>query len=98
MVAFCVAVCRTYSKGERDLGNASGTVEGMISIFVRPIWARSCFRRGDADANITRFPRRALSTGKSRGSGARSRGFPGVERLGLGADGCAAASYDGGGS
>lgn len=33
-----MAVCRTYSKGERDLGRSSGSGEGMISMFVRPSW------------------------------------------------------------
>lgn len=30
-MAFCCAVARTYSKGERDLGRFSGRVQGMVS-------------------------------------------------------------------
>lgn len=37
-MAFLMAVCRTYSNGERDLGRSSGRGEGMISMFVRPSW------------------------------------------------------------
>lgn len=37
VVAFWDAVASTYSKGESDLGKLSGTVEGIISRFVRPI-------------------------------------------------------------
>ena len=36
--AFCDAVWRTYSKGERDLERFSGRVEGIISTLGRPIF------------------------------------------------------------
>lgn len=57
--------------------------------------ARSCFRRGDADARITLLSRRAVMMGRSRGNG--TRGFIG----GGGWDGgCSMArdalSYEGG--
>jgi len=32
-----VAVCRTYSKAERDLGRFSGRVDGVISRLGKPI-------------------------------------------------------------
>ena len=37
---------------------------------------RICFRRGEADARITLFPRNSLRTGRSRGNGPRGIGFP----------------------
>lgn len=45
--------------------------------------ASNCFRRGEADARITLLLRRAVMTGRSRGSGARGRG--GLEGMGFGA-------------
>lgn len=58
-------------------------------------WARSCFRRGEAEARITRLPRRLFRAGRLRGRGARRTGLAGAP-AGLGE--CAAVSYDGGGS
>lgn len=43
----------------------------MISRLVRPIWARSARRRGDADARITLLERRDVRTGSSSGNGGR---------------------------
>ena len=64
-----------------------------MGMFLEDTCASNCFRRGDAEARITRFPRSALSTGRSRGRGARSEGgFAGV------VIGCAATSYEGGAS
>lgn len=34
-----VAVPRTYSSGERDLGRFSGRGQGIVSSWERPIWA-----------------------------------------------------------
>lgn len=85
---FWVAVRRTYSKGERDLGKDSGRVEGWISRFGRPICASSCLRRGEAEARITRFERRALRMGRLRGRGPRGGGgFETGEGCGMGAEG-----------
>ena len=58
-------------------------------------WARSCLRRGEADARITRLPRRLFRAGRLRGRGARSTGLAGAPAW-FGE--CAAVSYDGGGS
>jgi hypothetical protein len=58
-------------------------------------WARSCFRRGEADARITLLPRRLFRAGRLRGRGARGMGLAGAP-AGFGE--CAAVSYDGGGS
>ena len=71
---FWVAVRKTYSNGDRVLGKFSGRVEGWISRFDRPIWARSCFRRGEADARTTRLDLSSLRMGRSRGRGGRSWG------------------------
>ena len=38
--------------------------------------ASSCLRRGDAEANMTRFPLIMFNAGKSRGSGNLGRGAP----------------------
>lgn len=48
--------------------------------------ARSCLRRGDADARITRFPLIEFNAGRSRGNGSLGRGGPGGP-LAAGADG-----------
>ena len=76
-----MAVCKTYSNGERDLGRFSGRGEGDISRLVRPIWPRSCFRRGEAEASIVRLERRRSSKGVFNGRGARRGG--GGRGLGL---------------
>ena len=63
---------------------------------VNVTWASNCFRRGEAEAKITLFPRIAFSAGRSSGRGARAIGglTGGTARLGD----WAAVSYDGGGS
>ena len=40
------------------MGRFSAKVEGMISRSWRPICERSCLRRGEPDARMTRFPDR----------------------------------------
>lgn len=57
-------------------------------------WARSCFRRGEAEARITRLPRSMFSAGRSRGRGSRGRGGAWL----LCCRGCEASLYEGGGS
>lgn len=66
-------MARTYSNGEEDLGRFSSNLEGIISILERPIWERSCFRRGEAEARTTRLLRIWLRAGRSRGGGGRRR-------------------------
>lgn len=66
-------------------------------MFVSPICARSCLRRGEADARITRRPRSAFNAGIFRGRGARGRGGP-LGEVAVAGEGCDANSYDGGGS
>ena len=52
-------------------------------MFVRPIDARSCFRRGEAEARITRLLRTRARAGSSRGGGGLtgilSGGFGGAD-------------------
>ena len=64
----------------------------MTSNWVRPMVARSCFRRGEAEARIVRRPRRRLSAGRSKGGGGRILGA--ADEAGF----VGLASYDGGGS
>ena len=85
--------------GERVFGRFSGRVEGWGMRFVRPICARSCLRRGDADASMMRLLRRGARMGWLKGRGAR--GGPGGCGGALEGDrgvGVVAASYAGGGS
>lgn len=72
--AFFVAVARTYSNGARVFGRSSAAFEGMISMLGRPRREMSWRRRGEAEARITRFWRRSLSTARESGGGRGSRG------------------------
>ena len=67
-----MAVARTYSNGDADFGRFSSKDDGMISMLVSPMVARSCFRRGDAEARIVRRPRRRVRAGRSKGGGERN--------------------------
>jgi hypothetical protein len=67
-----MAVASTYSYGESVWDKFSSKFDGTISTLVRPICARSAFRRGDVEARITLLPRKRLSAGNSRGGGGLS--------------------------
>src|SRR4051812_44030606 len=101
--AFCVAVASTYSYGESDFDRFSSNFDGITSTLVRPICARRAFRRGDAEAKMTRLPGRGFSAGGWGGGGGRRwrGGAPsracdgGCVSFEAGTD---SASYDGGAS
>lgn len=78
-----MAVARAYSNGDADLGRFSSKDDGMISMLVSPMVARSCFRRGDAEARIVRRRRRRVRAGRSRGGGRNALGLGGGEEAGF---------------